>query len=274
MVLARYPERTGAMIALHKTASDLASCNYDVFVPTMGALHSGHQSLISLGKTKGKKVLVSIFVNPLQFEKQSDLENYPKSIEKDLELASNAGADGVFLPDHKEIYPGEINEIPAGPIGEIYEGKSRPKHFNGVLTVVKRLFELTTPKIAVFGEKDFQQLYLIKKMVKDYAIPVEILSGPIIRDQQGIALSSRNSLLTKEQLKSAEVINQALKHLKMEEMTMVFANQNDFKLDYLEIIDEDTFLKADKNSTKKRVIVAGWIDQIRLIDNMPIPQAS
>ena len=262
------------MIAIHKTAVDLARHNYDVFVPTMGALHTGHQSLIEIGKSKGSKVLVSIFINPLQFDKKSDLENYPRNIELDIELAEAAGADGVFIPDQKEIYPEQILEISAGPIGELYEGKSRPKHFNGVLTVVKRLFEITNPKVAVFGEKDFQQLYLIKKMVSDLVLQVQIVSGPTIRDSNGLALSSRNNLLTKDQLKSALVISRAINHSKVEDMFREFETQSDFYLDYLEIIDENSFLKASDSTKNKRVITAGLINQVRLIDNRPMSEVS
>jgi len=262
------------MIAIHKTAADLVRQNYDVFVPTMGSLHTGHQSLIEIGKSKGRKVLVSIFVNPIQFDKKSDLENYPRNIAQDIELAEAAGAEGVFIPDQKEIYPGEILEISAGPIGELYEGKSRPKHFSGVLTVVKRLFEITNPKVAVFGEKDFQQLYLIKKMVNDLAIPVKIVSGPTIRDRNGLALSSRNNLLTSDELKSALVISRAINHSKVEDMIQEFKTESAFNLDYLEIIDEDSFLKADDSTKNKRVITAGWINQVRLIDNRPMSEAS
>jgi pantoate--beta-alanine ligase len=262
------------MIAIHKTAAELVRQNYNVFVPTMGALHTGHQSLIEIGKSKGGKVLVSIFVNPLQFDKKSDLENYPKNYELDIELAEAAGAEGVFIPDQKEIYPGQILEISAGPIGELYEGKSRLNHCSGVLTVVKRLFELTNPRVAVFGEKDFQQLYLIKKMVNDFALPVKIVSGPIIRDSNGLALSSRNNLLTKDQLKSALVISRAISQSKLEDMYQEFKNESDFDLDYLEIIDEDSFLKADDSTNNKSVITAGWINQVRLIDNRPIREVS
>ena len=262
------------MIAIHKSSIDLARQNYDVFVPTMGALHAGHQSLINLGKTKGKKALVSIFINPLQFENKSDLDNYPKNLEQDIELAEAAGADGVFIPDQSEIYPGQILEISAGAIGEIYEGKSRPKHFSGVLTVVNRLFELVNPKLAVFGEKDFQQLFLIKKMVKDLALSVEILSSPTIRDNNGLALSSRNKFLNEGELKSALVINRALRHSKKEDIYKEFETESEFKLDYLEIIDETTFLKADESAKNKRIITAGWINEVRLIDNMRMSEAS
>ena len=183
------------MIEVLKSADDLARQNWDVLVPTMGALHAGHESLIKLAKTKGDQVIVSIFVNPLQFENKEDLLNYPKTIDSDLKIAAGAGASAVFLPEESLIYPTGYKTIEAGGVGEIYEGKSRPGHFSGVLTVVNRLFDLVKPKSAIFGEKDFQQLFLIKQMVRKLSLPVEILNAPTIRDANGVALSSRNSKL-------------------------------------------------------------------------------
>ena len=198
------------MIEVIKSVDDLARQKWDVLVPTMGALHAGHQSLIKLGKNLGGKVIVSIFVNPLQFENKSDLESYPKSFEQDLQFAKEAGATAVFTPSELDIYPGQIEKIEAGSIGDIFEGKSRPGHFTGVLTVVKRLFDLVQPKHAVFGEKDFQQLFLIKKMVNNLKLPVNVVAAPTIRDSSNLALSSRNSRLSVEDKKIAQVIYQAL----------------------------------------------------------------
>ena len=258
------------MIEIHKSAADFLRQKYDVLVPTMGALHAGHESLIKIGKSSGKKVLVSIFVNPLQFENKNDFENYPNSIEKDLELAESAGADGIFIPSKGEIYPEKVNEVTAGELGEIYEGKSRPNHFNGVLTVVKRLFEISSPRLAVFGEKDFQQLFLIKKMVKEHGLPIEILAAPTIRDEFGLALSSRNVFLDMDQKKYAQVLFRTLQKTSFVEMKQEVKNEPNFKLDYLEIIDEESFLKAEKGTRYKRGIIAGWINQVRLIDNMRV----
>jgi len=140
------------MIEVIKSVDDLARQKWDVLVPTMGALHIGHQSLIEIAKAKGENVLVSIFVNPLQFENKEDLINYPKTLEQDIKFAETAGATAVFVPDEGTIYPGEIEEISSGKIGDLYEGASRPKHFTGVLTVVKRFFDLVKPNAAVFGE--------------------------------------------------------------------------------------------------------------------------
>jgi pantoate--beta-alanine ligase len=170
------------MIEVIKSVDDLARQKWDVLVPTMGALHVGHKTLIELAKKEGERVIVSIFVNPLQFENKEDLINYPKSLDSDINLAEAAGASALFIPSEDVIYPGDIEKIPAGRIGEIYEGASRAEHFSGVLTVVKRLFDLVKPKVAVFGEKDFQQLFLIKQMVAQLKIPVQIISAPTIRD--------------------------------------------------------------------------------------------
>jgi pantoate--beta-alanine ligase len=255
------------MTLLIKSIHDLARQKYDVFVPTMGALHAGHQSLIKLAKQKSDRVLVSIFVNPLQFENQDDLAKYPKTLDADLELAEAVGATAVFAPTYEDIYPGEITKVDAGEVGKLYEGASRDGHFSGVLTVVKRLFDLTNPKIAIFGEKDFQQLFLIKQMVKQLNIPIEIVAAPIIREADGLAMSSRNVRLDQDGRKSAWVISKALSKNSIADMHKVLTEEPAFTLDYLEIIDEDTFLPASENSKNKRAIIAGWVNGVRLLDN-------
>ena len=255
------------MIELIKSADDLARQKFDVFVPTMGALHAGHQSLIKLAKEKSDQVLVSIFVNPLQFENKDDLAKYPKTLDVDLKLAEAAGATAVFAPSYEDVYPGEITKIEAGAIGNLYEGASRAGHFTGMLTVVKRLFDLTKPKLAIFGEKDFQQLFLIKQMVRDLNLPIEIVAAPIIREADGLAMSSRNVRLDDAGRKSALIISKALNENSVEEMHAVLATEPGFTLDYLEIIDEETFLPATLNSKNKRAIIAGWVNGVRLLDN-------
>jgi pantoate--beta-alanine ligase len=256
------------MIEVIKSVDDLARQKWDVLVPTMGALHAGHQSLIKLGKDLGEKVIVSIFVNPLQFENKSDLESYPKSFEQDLQFAKEAGATAVFTPSESDIYPGQIEKIEAGSIGDIFEGKSRPGHFSGVLTVVKRLFDLVNPRHAVFGEKDFQQLFLINKMVNDLKLPVNIVAAPTIRDSSNLALSSRNSRLSVEDKKVAQVIYQALTQNDIEDARVFMKKVDGFSLDYLELIDEQSFTLATPDTKNKRLIIAGWVNQVRLIDNM------
>ena len=256
------------MIEVIKSVDDLARQKWDVLVPTMGALHAGHQSLIKLGKNLGEKVIVSIFVNPLQFENKSDLESYPKTFEQDLQFAKEAGATAVFTPSESDIYPGQIEKIEAGSVGDIFEGKSRPGHFTGVLTVVKRLFDLVNPRHAVFGEKDFQQLFLIKKMVNDLKLPVNVVAAPTIRDSSNLALSSRNSRLSVEDKKVAQVMYQALTQNNIEDARALMKKVDGFSLDYLELIDEQSFTLATPDTKNKRLIIAGWVNQVRLIDNM------
>jgi pantoate--beta-alanine ligase len=258
------------MIEVIKSVDDLARQKWDVLVPTMGALHVGHQSLIKIAKTKGEKVLVSIFVNPLQFENNDDLFNYPKTLEQDINIAEAAGATAIFVPNEQTIYPGKIEKISAGEIGNIFEGASRPEHFTGVLTVVKRLFDLVKPKAAVFGEKDFQQLFLINQMVGKLKLPIEIISVPTIREKNGLAISSRNIRLDKNGEKIAEVIYRALSQPTIEQMRSEISKQPGFKLDYLEVIDETTFEIAKPDTKNKRAIIAGWVNQLRLIDNIPM----
>ena len=258
------------MIEVIKSVDDLARQKWDVLVPTMGALHVGHQSLIKIAKTKGEKVLVSIFVNPLQFENNEDLVNYPKTLEQDINIAEAAGATAIFVPNEQTIYPGKIEKISAGEIGNIFEGASRPEHFTGVLTVVKRLFDLVKPKAAVFGEKDFQQLFLINQMVGKLKLPIEIISVPTIREKNGLAISSRNIRLDKNGEKIAEVIYRALSQPTIEQMRSEISKEPGFKLDYLEVIDETTFEVAKPDTKNKRAIIAGWVNQLRLIDNIPM----
>ena len=258
------------MIEVIKSVDDLARQKWDVLVPTMGALHVGHQSLIKIAKTKGEKVLVSIFVNPLQFESNDDLVNYPKTLEQDINIAEAAGATAIFVPNEQTIYPGKIEKISAGEIGNIFEGASRPEHFTGVLTVVKRLFDLVKPKAAVFGEKDFQQLFLINQMVAKLKLPIEIISVPTIREKNGLAISSRNIRLDKNGEKIAEVIYRALSQPTIEQMRSEISKEPGFKLDYLEVIDETTFEMATPDTKNKRAIIAGWVNQLRLIDNIPM----
>ena len=258
------------MIEVIKSVDDLARQKWDVLVPTMGALHVGHQSLIKIAKTKGEKVLVSIFVNPLQFENNDDLFNYPKTLEQDINIAEAAGATAIFVPNEQTIYPGKIDKISAGEIGNIFEGASRPEHFTGVLTVVRRLFDLVKPKAAVFGEKDFQQLFLINQMVGKLKLPIEIISVPTIREKNGLAISSRNIRLDKNGEKIAEVIYRALSQPTIEQMRSEISKEPGFKLDYLEVIDETTFEMAKPDTKNKRAIIAGWVNQLRLIDNIPM----
>ena len=232
-----------------------------VLVPTMGALHKGHQALIKRARELDKDVVVSIFVNPLQFSESNDLAKYPRTPETDIQIATLAGATEVWFPNYEEIYPSEPNQISAGLVGDLYEGASRPGHFAGVLTVVNRLFEIVKPKAAVFGEKDFQQLWLIKNQFKK----MEIHSVPTVRDHDGLALSSRNINLSETDRTAALIISKALKE--PTRMLEILATEPAFKLDYAEIIDETTFELASAATLKKRAIIAGWVNGVRLLDN-------
>jgi pantoate--beta-alanine ligase len=235
------------------------------FVPTMGALHAGHAALISAARKRSNHVVVSIFVNPLQFNDPKDLEKYPRTPDHDRELALAAGASEVWFPTVEEIYPSNPELVKAGPIGEVFEGFSRPGHFDGVLTVVKRLFDLVQPDFAIFGEKDFQQLFLIKQMVRNFNLPIEIISHPTIREADGLALSSRNIRLSSEDRAKAAIIYKALNSSR-DQMNAVLASEPAWKTDYATIINPENF--KEEFAPKQRAIIAGWIGGIRLIDNM------
>ena len=245
------------------------------FVPTMGALHAGHQSLIRRARELADEVVVSIFVNPLQFENKEDLAKYPSTPKHDGQLAKEAGATILWRPSYQSIYPGELEKLSSGSIGKSFEGVHRPGHFDGVLTVVNRLFELSRPKYAIFGEKDFQQLFLIKEMAAKLHPEIQIIAAPTIRDNSGLALSSRNVRLSDQGLEGAQVISKVLSAASSEssltrarQALKQIERQDSFVLDYAEIIDEESFQVADESSIKTRVIIAGWIEGVRLIDNM------
>ncbi|MEY4379966.1 MAG: hypothetical protein RLZZ378_369 [Actinomycetota bacterium] len=240
----------------------------------MGALHDGHLSLIEVAKKFHPDVLVSIFVNPLQFENQSDLEKYPKQLQSDIEKLNSIGVSAVFAPTANEIYPTKLSLISAGEVGNLYEGKSRTGHFDGVLTVVNRFFELVKPKYAIFGEKDFQQLFLIKNYVRQNNMPVKIIAAPLIRDIDGLALSSRNVRLSNAGRKAALVISKSLitgaVSGDISAMQEILKSEPNFKLDYLIAVDEKTLLPASIDSEKVRILIAGWVEGVRLIDNTPV----
>ena len=235
------------------------------FVPTMGALHAGHAALIKAARKECDHVVVSVFVNPLQFNDPEDLKKYPRTPEADREIALAAGATEVWFPKYEEIYPETPQLIEAGPVGELFEGASRPGHFTGMLTVVKRLFDLVKPDFAVFGEKDFQQLFLIREMVKNFNLPIEIISYPIVRESDGLAMSSRNIRLSAEDRKKALVIYNALMAGR-DELRKVLDSEPAWKTDYATVINPDNF--KEEIAPKQRAIVAGWIGGVRLIDNM------
>lgn len=252
------------------------------FVPTMGALHNGHLSLVEKAGTETGFVVVSIFVNPTQFNDKGDLERYPRDLEKDIELLSSSACQLVFAPDVEEVYPEpDTRRFDFGPLEEVMEGKFRPGHFNGVAQVVSRLFDMVRPDKAFFGQKDFQQLAIIREMVKKLNLKVEIVSCPIVREPDGLAMSSRNLLLTPEQRKNAAHISATLfealnktRELNVEALRRWVVEQidkNEFlKTEYFEIVDEQS-LQPVKNWSDpglKVGCIAVHCGKIRLIDNI------
>ena len=246
------------------------------FVPTMGALHQGHISLVKEAKSLADQVVMSIFVNPTQFESVEDLAKYPRTINADIQLAEAAGVDLLWTPDVSEIYPDKYKLIDAGELGRLYEGHSRAGHFDGVLTVVNRLFEIVKPDYAIFGEKDYQQLFLIKEFSKRVHPGIEIISGKTIREDSGLALSSRNVRLSPEEKNSALVISRALEiGSKKESYSEIkfsvlaeLATEIDFKLDYFAIVNPKSLLEVDQSHIGPvQLLLAGWVGSVRLIDN-------
>lgn len=252
------------------------------FVPTMGALHDGHIRLIDEARAQSDRVLVSIFVNPKQFAPHEDLAKYPRQIEQDVARLESAGADAVYIPDGSEFYPDGFNtKISVGDITASLEGVFRPQFFDGVTTVVGKLFFEIMPDKAFFGEKDFQQLQTVRKMVGDLRLPIEIIGVPTLRDQNsGLALSSRNAYLNAEQLKIAEQLNRVLLTMadkielddKIEDIE-VWARAELLvrgfdKVDYCDICDAENLGPVTDRARPRRILAAAWIGTTRLIDNI------
>jgi pantoate--beta-alanine ligase len=256
------------------------------FVPTMGALHQGHLSLLKEALLKNSIVVTSIFVNPTQFNNPEDLAKYPRTLEKDVEkIKSISDKIIVYAPSVDDIYEGQTvsKHFDFDGLENQMEGKFRPGHFDGVGTIVKRLFEIVKPNFAYFGEKDFQQLQIIKKMVTKLEIPVTIIGCPIHREPNGLAMSSRNERLTREERKEAAIIFQILKQsqklFKTKSATVVsewvkkaFEKKPNFQLEYFQIADEDTLLPCIKKSKikKYRAFIAVFVNKIRLIDTISL----
>ena len=254
------------------------------FVPTMGALHAGHRSLVERARKENDTVVVSVFVNPTQFNDKNDLKNYPRTPEADCAILEAAGADIVFMPTVEDIYPEpDTRQFDFGLVDKVMEGATRPGHFNGVAQVVSRLFDLIKPQRAYFGEKDFQQIAVIKAMVEQLAIDVEIIECAIVRGEDGLALSSRNELLTPEHRKAAPHIYATIKQCaeKMTSMTpaeltawvVATIDSNPLlKTIYFEAVDARTMQKVDKWSDSERIqgCCAVQAGEIRLIDNIRI----
>ena len=251
-------------------------------VPTMGNLHDGHMKLVDEAKARADVVVVSIFVNPMQFDRPEDLARYPRTLQEDCEKLNKRKVDLVFAPSVKEIYPNGTEthtyvDVPG--LSTMLEGASRPGHFRGVSTIVSKLFNLVQPDIACFGEKDFQQLALIRKMVADMGFDIEIVGVPIMRAKDGLALSSRNGYLTAEQRKIAPDLYKILSSIAdklqagerdLDEIITIAGqelNEKGFRADDIQIRDADTLLEVSENSKRAVILVAAWLGDARLIDN-------
>ncbi|EBA2395593.1 pantoate--beta-alanine ligase [Salmonella enterica] len=257
-------------------------------VPTMGNLHDGHMKLVDEAKARADVVIVSIFVNPMQFDRPDDLVRYPRTLQEDCEKLNKRKVDYVFAPAVEEIYPQGLEgqtyvDVPG--LSTMLEGASRPGHFRGVSTIVSKLFNLIQPDIACFGEKDFQQLALIRKMVADMSYDIEIVGVPIIRAKDSLALSSRNSYLTAEQRKIAPGLHNVMNSIAEKliagnrELQEVIAiaeqelNDKGFRADDIQIRDADTLQELTETSKRAVILAAAWLGQARLIDNQSVTLA-
>ncbi len=251
-------------------------------VPTMGALHDGHLSLIRLAAERADSVIVSIFVNPTQFGPNEDFQKYPRELNADLEACRTAGADAVFTPSVEEIYPkGFSTYVIEDRVSKPLEGASRPSHFRGVTTVVAKLLHIVQPDLGVFGQKDAQQVAVIRKMVEDLMMPVDVVVGPTVREPDGLAMSSRNRYLTTTQRKEALALFQALSKAKamvgdgelrsdrlIAEATHILSDYRRIRVIYVAVADRNTMEPTREVIPGKSLIaLAVWVDEVRLIDN-------
>jgi pantoate--beta-alanine ligase len=252
------------------------------FVPTMGFLHEGHLSLIREARKRCDKVVVSIFVNPTQFAPNEDFEQYPRDFERDRRLCEQQGVDAIFYPQNEDMYAeGHLTYVYTENIGRILEGKTRPIHFRGVTTVVSKLFNIVLPHLAVFGQKDAQQAFILRKMVNDLSFDIEMVIAPIIREEDGLAMSSRNKYLSPQERAQANVLYRSLK-LAEEEILKGNRDYDTIKekmlalidasplaeTDYIAFADADTFLPPTDNTRKVQILIAVYFGKTRLIDNM------
>ncbi|MFG2055393.1 pantoate--beta-alanine ligase [Micromonospora sp. NPDC048930] len=252
-------------------------------VMTMGALHAGHETLLRAAREQADHVIVTIFVNPLQFGPNEDFDRYPRTLDADLEICRRAGADVVFAPAVADMYPDGQPKVRVnpGPLGEDLEGLSRPGFFHGVLTVVLKLLQLTRPDLAFFGEKDYQQLTLVRRMARDLDVPVEVVGVPTVREPDGLALSSRNRYLSAEERQAALSLSAALRggaeaaDRGADAGAVLAAAHRAFdsgtpgaRLDYLVLTDAD--LEPGPVAGPARLLIAAWVGTTRLIDNAPI----
>jgi len=254
------------------------------FVPTMGYLHEGHLSLMRIAKKKSDILVVSIFVNPTQFGPKEDFKRYPRDLKRDKRLLKEIGCDFIFMPDIKDMYPKMYDTyVEVEDLTKILEGKSRPEHFKGVTTVVAKLFNIIQPDIAVFGQKDFQQAVVVKKMVKDLNLPVKIIIAPTVREKSGLALSSRNEYLSSEEKKQVTALYRSLKLSEkmiasgerdsrkiISEMRKLIQKKPKAKIDYISINDSESLKPLNKLKGNVVISLAVLIGKTRLIDNIKI----
>ena len=271
--------------ALQKQLSKVKSSTKIGFVPTMGALHNGHLSIVKKAKTENNLVVVSIFVNPTQFDKKEDLLKYPKTIKNDLQLLENINCDIVFIPSVEELYSDKIEaaSFDFEGLDKVMEGAFRTGHFDGVGTIVKKLFEIVKPNNAYFGEKDYQQLQIIKKMTANQKLPVNIVSCKIFREEDGLAMSSRNVRLSSAQRDAAPLIYKSLlkskklfpeksiKEIK-KQIILDFESEEFLTLEYFEIANSETLtsLENKEETVKYRAFIAAFAGAVRLIDNIAL----
>jgi pantoate--beta-alanine ligase len=252
-------------------------------VPTMGAIHDGHLSLVSLAKASADRVVTSLFVNPLQFGPREDFHAYPRDEAGDAAVLASAGTDLLYAPDAAEMYPPEFStKVSVGDLTEDLCGANRPNHFDGVATVVTKLLLQCAPDKAIFGEKDYQQLLVIKKLVRDLDIPVEIMGGPIVREDDGLALSSRNTYLSPADRKIAPILYQTIHQVAADlaqgrgaddaaEAARFKLEAAGFRVDYVAVRDPDTLKPLHGPVKTARVLAAVHLGTTRLIDNVPMP---
>jgi len=254
------------------------------FVPTMGYLHDGHLSLVEVAQQHGDFVVVSIFVNPAQFNNPADLEKYPRDTDRDLDLLKQAGVDLVFLPDKDTVYPAGFQSwVEVKELTVPFEGQGRPGHFQGVATVLCALFNIIQPDSAVFGEKDFQQLRLVEQLVSDLRFPLEIVRGPLVREEDGLAMSSRNVRLSPEGRKRALALSRGLKKAQEKfnsgtenalELVATVARELEkesaIKIFYLDLVDESDLSVLSEKVSAGRILAAIEVDGVRLLDNIPL----
>lgn len=253
-------------------------------VPTMGNLHEGHLSLIRKANEVADKTISSIFVNPTQFDREKDLSNYPRTLDSDTNLLQKTDCDLLFTPQSQDMYSDtkQFTQVHVPGIGDILEGASRPGHFQGVATIVTKLFNLVTPDSAIFGEKDYQQLMIIKQMVRELDFNIEIIGHPIVRESDGLAMSSRNGYLTPKERSLAPYLQQTLQKIKQQiinkkdNFKTISSNANKsiaahgFTPDYIKILRQRDLLEPAKNDNKLVILASAWLGSARLIDNLPI----